>query len=465
MKQVVGLYFGTDTIGGVLVENKKVIMSVKFDLASIEDAGSVQTDSEVLWEALVNKTLRALNAQGKTVFVSVADKEFVTRSFEIPLTNKKEIETSLVFEAGKHLPFKLEEVVADYSYNILMGQRKTRVSFVAAKKDIFKKYQDIITHLDLDSTVFEPGAISLARCIKSNKKFAKLRDYALIDITGNEANINFYNGDILVFSRHLAGANAGSLDEEKIIESIRLSFQYFEREFRNYKVDKVIGLFDAAYEHFMTSLKNELQKEVELLIPQEFIPNEMPSVEQVKALGVVLRRQSTYKVKPVFRVMGTEMSLDLADLPVPLNWPVILSVATVAALVLIFLSLIMGNMVTMKKIAIERERKVLEVPVELESKSSGQIESINLKFSKSIASVDALVKRFKPLSSFLKEISLIRSKGLWFDKLNLSLKEDKYQGDISGEIFRGDAYQEGVGIDEFAEKIRSSSVVMSLFSG
>jgi hypothetical protein len=54
---------------------------------------------------------------------------------------------------------------------------------------------------------------------------------------------------------------------------------------------------------------------------------------------------------------------------------------------------------------------------------------------------------------------------LWFDKLNLSLKEDKYQGDISGEIFRGDAYQEGVGIDEFAEKIRSSSVVMSLFSG
>ncbi|MDD4294247.1 MAG: pilus assembly protein PilM, partial [Candidatus Omnitrophica bacterium] len=121
MKQVVGLYFGTDTIGGVLVENKKVIMSVKFDLASIEDAGSVQTDSEVLWEALVNKTLRALNAQGKTVFVSVADKEFVTRSFEIPLTNKKEIETSLVFEAGKYLPFKLEEVVVDYSYNILMG--------------------------------------------------------------------------------------------------------------------------------------------------------------------------------------------------------------------------------------------------------------------------------------------------------------------------------------------------------
>ena len=256
-KPKVGLYMGVDSIGGVSTVNGKVDSFARYSLSSLEEESHVENLSdEVKWEALINKITREINADVKDLYLSLADRDFIFRFFDMPLMKRSEIQSSLTYEIEKYIPFKLEELRWDYSYVVLPKEKKMNVSFIGIKEDIYQNIQGLFTRLGFNPLTFEPSAISLARGLKSVKKFAKIKNFALLDLTGTEGCLTFFHNDLPVFNRYFTIPKETEREKvDDIVNPVRLSFQYFDREFSLYRVNQLIVMNETPDETLMGVLK------------------------------------------------------------------------------------------------------------------------------------------------------------------------------------------------------------------
>ena len=173
-KTKVGLYLGVDSLGGVVISNGKVIASARYTLSSLEEESHVENLSdEVKWEALINKCMREMNVETKEIYLSMADRDFIFRFFEMPLMKRHEIQSSVTYEIEKYIPFKLEDLRWDYSTIKFPKEKKMDVAFLGLKEDIYQNIQGLFTRLGFNPVVFEPSAVSLARTLKTIKKFVE----------------------------------------------------------------------------------------------------------------------------------------------------------------------------------------------------------------------------------------------------------------------------------------------------
>jgi len=204
-KENVGIYLGEGFVSIARTEGKKLSSYAKFNLSSLGDkAQGGILDEGTLWEALINKGLKEIKGEESDIFVSVTDRDFIFRCFEMPLMSKKEIESSLGFEVEKYIPFKIDELIWDYSYVKVPRHKKINLSFLGIKHSIYKKYKDFFTHLNIKVLNIEPSVISLARVIKSLSSIKKTSNFVLLDFSEIESYITFFYNDLPIFNRYLS---------------------------------------------------------------------------------------------------------------------------------------------------------------------------------------------------------------------------------------------------------------------
>ena len=298
----VGLYLGINSVGAAVVRGRDILSLGRFEFSSLEESGRETRNEEVRWEALINKTLREVGGDTKNIYVSLADRDFIFRPLEMPLMKKKEIESSLVYEIEKYIPFKMEELVWDYDYVNFPKERKIGLSFIGIKEGNFERIKSILSRLELKAAMIEPSCVSLARVVKSVKKFAQFNNFALLDFTQAEAYLTFFQQDLPVFNRYIVvPKKEDTLDLDNFIEAVNFSFQYFKREFKNYKLDKFIIVGDSNVDSLVPPLKEGLQVEIESVSSYDLTNRNNAQVENVKALGAVGLERSLYKFKPYLR--------------------------------------------------------------------------------------------------------------------------------------------------------------------
>jgi len=298
----VGLYLGINSVGAAVVQGKDILSLGRFEFSSLEEAGGEIKNEDIRWEALINKTLREVSSEAKNIYVSLADRDFIFRPLEMPSMKRKEIESSLVYEIEKYIPFKIEELVWDYDYANFPKERKIGLSFIGIKEDNFERIKSILSRLELKAAMIEPSCVSLARVVKSVKKFAQFKNFALLDFTQAEAYLTFFQQDLPVFNRYLVvPKKKDTLDLDNFIEAVNFSFQYFKREFKNYKLDKFIIVGDSNVDSLVPPLKEGLQVAIESVSSYDLTNRNNAQVENVKALGVVGLERSPYKFRPFLR--------------------------------------------------------------------------------------------------------------------------------------------------------------------
>ena len=139
----VGLYLGVNSVGVMAIQGRNIISLANFELSSLEEAKIEALNEDIRWEALINKVLREVNAEGENVYVSLADRDFIFRSLEMPLMKRSDVATSLVYEIEKYIPFKIEELEWAYEYVRLPKERKINVSFVGIRENNLQRVRVI----------------------------------------------------------------------------------------------------------------------------------------------------------------------------------------------------------------------------------------------------------------------------------------------------------------------------------
>jgi len=463
----VGLYLGSDTVGAVVVQKQNVISMAKFGLSSLEEANSESLNEDIRWEALINKALREIGADTKKIYVSLSDRDFIFRPLELPLMKKREIESSLIYEIEKYIPFKIDELEWDYGYSRLLKEKKVNVSFIGIRDKNLKRVIDILERLELKPMAIEPSSISLARALKLSKAYSKLKNYALLDFGPNEAYLTFFQNDLPVFNRYLTvSKEGGEFDSEAFIESVNFSFQYFKREFKTYDLEKFIVISDSDTMNLVAPLHEGLQVEIEAISSYDLTSRNNAQVDNVKALGVAKTGASQYKFKPDLRKSEERLKPKkvLAE-GAPLRGGLLSLVIAIGVGVSVFFSIILGNQLVEKEANLKKVERKIDVPKALESLSwEERVERVEAETKKltKLKKASTGLTQFYPFFELLGKRDVLPS-GMWFNKFVLDERVDIYDARLSGYVFRNDDYEEYAALDELIFNLRKSDAVKDVF--
>lgn len=464
-KKKIGLYLGLNSIGAVAMEGKKVVSSVKYDLSSVEEEAKVENlNEEIRWQALINKILREIGSEEKDIFVSLADKDFIFRSLEMPLMNKKSIDSSLIFEIEKYIPFKIEELMWDYSFTKYPKEKKLNISFVGIRENNIYKVQEMFAHLNLTAVTIEPSSLSLVKILKTSKQFAQVKNFALLDVNDSEGYLTFFYEDLPVFSQFITIPKKGNIiDTEKFIESVRLSYQYFKREFRSYELEKFILISSRKEETINTSLSEELQINVESVSPYDLANISQAEPETLKALGAV-SFDSPYKFRPILKKTEEYAEQKVAEGETPLRGWLIAGLLGAGLVASLIIAVIFGNEASVLQYKLEKAERELERPQQLKGLSWSDIEAALSKKEEQTVKLRNLAKDISPIAPALEKFSSLRPKGLWFESIDLDYRDKKYSASLMGFIFLGDASNERLGVDTFVSNLKSDSAISTVFT-
>ena len=476
----VGLYLGADSVGAVVTQGQTIVSMARCGFSSLEKVGDGSINEDIRWEALINKTLRETGSNAENIYISLADRDFIFRPLTMPIMSKREIESSLVYEVEKYIPFKIEELDWDYGYTRLPKEKKLNISFIGIRSSNLKRVCDILKRLGLSPAVIEPSSVSLARALKLSKKYHKLKEYALLDFTKAEAYLTFFQNDLPVFNRYLTVLKKGEeFDQESFIESVNFSFQYFKREFKTYDLEKFIIVSKDDTEKFTSLLHEGLQVDIETVSPYDLTGKDNAELESVKALGAAQTGLKHYKFKPNLRktqerLHGGQMLQAVASAVVsgaPLRKGLIFGVTVVCLIPTIFHSLILDSRISEKDFMTKKMEKKLVIPLKLRSLSW---EERREKVEDAEERINKLQEVNKELSKFSSFFEVLSTKGnlpagLWLEEVSMDVHRvhegsQRYETIMSGYVFLDNHDEEDVSVDNFVFILKKSKEVRANFS-
>ncbi|MFA7677537.1 MAG: pilus assembly protein PilM [Candidatus Omnitrophota bacterium] len=469
MKKTLGLYLGVNSLGVAVLHSKDIRFLGNFSFSNLEDANVEALNEDIRWEALINKAIREAGDDTEEVFVSLADRDFIFRSLEMPLMKKSEIESSLVYEIEKYIPFKINELEWSYESVRLLKEKKASVSFVGIKEANFQRIRDILARLKINPVAIEPSCLSLARVVKSLMKLPKIKNFALLDFTESESYLTFFQNDLPVFNRYLSvPKKEDSLDLNKFVESVDFSFQYFKREFKSYELEKFIVVGDAVDSKLVSLMEEGLQAKIEAVSSYQITSRNASRVESVKALGAAGRNHYPSLFKPVFKKAGpvAESPQEFATEIPSLRIGLLSALVGIGLAATLFISIVMGNEVGIKKRELKIKEEALLIPKDFERLDWKERKESLKQARERVSSLRNLKASFKDLSGIFAYLGRKGAlpAGVWLDDLNIYRQGDSYKGTMTGYIFRDDSYAEQIGLNELVYSLKKDTYFKGLFS-
>lgn len=218
---------------------------------------------------IIKKAIDYAKIESRNACLSVPVYSSFSTVIDFPIMSKKEIASSISFEAGKYIPVPISEVVLDWS---IVGLRETglnkrleqksldssggsipkkdskqEVLLIAVPKEIINNYKKIISLAGLKLTAIEEETFSLSRSLMGNDKTPTL----LIDAGFRSVNVSIINDGYIKVTHNLElggvkiseaiAKQMGVSIEEAEKMKIKLSKNELSNE-QNIKIKEIINL-------------------------------------------------------------------------------------------------------------------------------------------------------------------------------------------------------------------------------
>ncbi|MFA5115169.1 MAG: pilus assembly protein PilM [Candidatus Omnitrophota bacterium] len=260
-----GIYFGSRVISLVEIRGRQILNNVQISLPSVSsNASTIELPEEDKIVALVKDELEKRHIEAKEAAVSLSGKDLIIRNFEMAILPRDEIAGAVNFEVRKYIPFKTEELVADFQCKTDKTAQKNRILFVAIKKETIDRYLSIVNKLGLKMVSLEYSAFSMLKLLKLGGIPSQrgVRGIFNIDLVENdEVNFLVLDDGFPLFSRDVVLLGATAVPEaskpevpepnavlEKLKREIRISMDYYDRTFPIKNIDKIFFVMDRNYQ-------------------------------------------------------------------------------------------------------------------------------------------------------------------------------------------------------------------------
>ncbi len=165
--------------------------------------------AEVTRAARESRGMRA-----RKVITAVPGPAVIIKRVTLPAQSARELENTILFEAGNFIPEDLENVNLDYQItDYLDDGKRMEVLLVAAKKEIVASYSDTIRSAGLNPAVIDVDYFALENMFEINYEPVPDRAIALVNIGARYSSITIlkggrstFTGDVPVGGRDISEA-------------------------------------------------------------------------------------------------------------------------------------------------------------------------------------------------------------------------------------------------------------------
>lgn len=201
----VGLDIGTGGVKAVQVSGNKLFRVNRFAGVPLDEgalADGVVADRKAV-VAAIRKVLRNARIKQKKVVVAIAGQSVVVRHLKIPLMDDEEVAGAVHWEAERHIPFPVEEVMLDFA---IVGrdqdEGEMEILLVCANNDIIHSHLDAIREAGLQPLVVDIQPFAMMRGL--GIEYRRPGDsVAMLDIGAGSSDLVIAKKGIPYFTRIL----------------------------------------------------------------------------------------------------------------------------------------------------------------------------------------------------------------------------------------------------------------------
>jgi len=167
--------------------------------ATLPTPSSAIQNNMVYETAGVAEAVRALveshGMRARKVITAIPGPAVIIKRVTLPAQSPRELENTILFEAGNFIPEDLENVNLDYQItDYLDDGKRMEVLLVAAKKDIVASYSETVRAAGLLPVVVDVDYFALENMFETNYEPAPDRAIALVNIGARYSSINILKG-------------------------------------------------------------------------------------------------------------------------------------------------------------------------------------------------------------------------------------------------------------------------------
>ena len=477
-----GVYFGPQIISIVETKGNKTINFIQVSQAAVLTGESLEekVPAPLKVITLLKDELMRNNIEANEAIVSISGKDLIVRTFEMPILPRQELDTAVNFEAKKYIPFKIEDLISDFQFKLDKSIKKTRVLFVAIKKDALDNYLNILSQLGIRIKSIEYSAFSILRLLKlANIKEKGIIAVVNIDLTkDDEANFvvledgfPLFSRDISLISGYEETVKAGETQQGAILErlkrEIQISLDYYDRKFPGKNIGKIYFITNPNYRADLDGFIKELNLGFNFIDINKYIDKPIPfSLPFVKGYSSSLSRINI-EVK-INLLLAKERLVKKTALEVPVPFSLVTRFKTnimVAGICfVIFIVILLSGIY--RALPLRNELKsiinIRPVTTTISAELSYQeLSDINANYKTKAEAMDSIVKNRSYITPLVDAIPRVVPRGIRL--ANLSFKEKEAELILEGTAYVADSDREAQLVKAFLLRLKENSALSKYF--
>ena len=488
MAKKLGIYFGTNKISVVEIESGRITAQANLSLPEVivqaQDKSAGAISDETKQAVAIQDTLALNKIEARNAFVGLAGRDLFIRGFQMPSLSKTEMAAGVRFEAKKYIPFKTEELVFDYQYRINKRLSKMDILFTAIVKSNIEKYVNLLEQANIQINSIEPTNFAIFRLLHITKQFVPRLSCAMVTVQNEYIELSIFSEGFPCFSREIklsqAPVSSAALAESeeapfhaRLAGEIRVSLDYFRRQFSGHTINKILILTKDIREDLASDLGKGLNLPVEWVdLSKDPKLSTLADLDMLKAYALALRditrinlTVDLYKKKSYTRVAqyGTAQEAKKVTFNLNMMWqPLALAMG------LVFLAYIIP-IDELSKLA-GKSNRLKKDASDLLGDSFGKLSMDQLKqkkteYSQRFSVLEKLLNSRIDITPAYNALPVIVKTGLWFEELDIVIKDGKKKLGIKGAVYLADGRLEEALVKEVLENLKKNTEFMRGLKG
>ncbi len=480
-----GVYFGPKSISLVETKGKKFLKNIQIPLSRIATPDlQEKVPEEVKIVALFKDELRRNKIEANEVNITISGKDLIIRTFDLPVLPAEELRNAVNFEVKKYIPFRVEDLVADYSSQIDKTSHKNSVLFAGIKKEVLDKYNSIFTQAGIKISSLEYSGFSLLRMLNA----IGVRERGIVAIVAcdlaeqDEVNFIVLRNGFPLFSRDIILEGDSSFEgpktdktgqfalAEKLKAELRVSLDFYHRKFANRGIDKIVFVSLPEYQQELEAFVKEIGLSSKFLDIRKSV-GKIPTfaLSSFKAFGASL-----------YKTVKSEINIDLFEVKnkakAAKEGPALIGASLLADLKINPLSIVIGALLCAgafgygiyTKLPIQNEinSAIASRPQTVTVKadvSYDELVNVDSQYQNKVKMLTDLVNKQLYLTGVFDTLPRIVPDGLWFTKMSIEKTDDKVGLILEGMAYLADGDKEIQLVNKFLSSLKDSPSVSKFF--
>ena len=207
----IGLSIGATSVKIAELKKKKDLWSLeRYATSALPPLSTENHDiiNTVAVSRAIQDAVKKAGIGSKEVCSAVVGSGLIIKTLTIVVTDMKELQDQVFWEAEQYIPYDISEVVIDYQIINKTKDNQVEVILIAVKRDFLEQYMGVIQEAKLQPKIMDAEVFALQNTYESNYQTNKTEAMLLADVGAASTKIVICSGGVPFLTKDAAFGGA-----------------------------------------------------------------------------------------------------------------------------------------------------------------------------------------------------------------------------------------------------------------